>query len=175
METLLLIPTDETVLFPGTTATFPAEVGDEERILLVPRHDGEFADVGTVAEVIETVRLPGGIRAVTVSGLHRGRAGAASTAPDGTLRVEVTSYPDSTERTEAIVELEREYRAVVEEILELRGADGRIRAFLRSIDEPGALADTSGYSPDLTYEQKLELLQDDRRRGAPAQGPRHAA
>ena len=55
--------------------------------------------------------------------------------------------------------LEREYRAVVEEILELRGDDGRIAAFLRSITEPGALADTSGYSPDLSYEQKVELLE----------------
>ena len=55
-------------------------------------------------------------------------------------------------------ELEREYRAVVEEILELRGDDGRIAAFLRSITEPGALADTAGYSPDINYEQKVELL-----------------
>jgi ATP-dependent Lon protease len=55
--------------------------------------------------------------------------------------------------------LEREYRAVVEEILELRGDDGRVAAFVRSITEPGALADTSGYSPELTYEQKLTLLQ----------------
>ena len=38
---------------------------------------------------------------------------------------------------------------MVEEILELRGDDGRVSAFLRSISEPGALADTSGYSPDL--------------------------
>ena len=48
---------------------------------------------------------------------------------------------------------------MVEEILELRGDDGRISAFLRSITEPGALADTTGYSPDLTYEQKVELLE----------------
>ena len=56
-------------------------------------------------------------------------------------------------------ELEREYRAVVEEILELRGDDGRVSAFVRSIVEPGALADTSGYSPDLSYEQKVQLLE----------------
>ncbi len=55
-------------------------------------------------------------------------------------------------------ELERNYRAVVEEILELRGADERIRGFLRSISTPGELADTSGYSPDLRFEQKRELL-----------------
>ena len=53
----------------------------------------------------------------------------------------------------------REYRAVVEEILELRGADERIGAFLRSIEEPGALADTTAFSPDLTREQKLKLLE----------------
>jgi ATP-dependent Lon protease len=55
--------------------------------------------------------------------------------------------------------LEREYRAVVEEILEVRGDDGRVAAFVRSITEPGALADTSGYSPDLSFEQKVKLLQ----------------
>ena len=48
---------------------------------------------------------------------------------------------------------------MVEEILELRGDDGRISAFVRSIAHPGALADTAGYSPDLTVAQKLELLE----------------
>ena len=48
---------------------------------------------------------------------------------------------------------------MVEEILELRGDDGRISAFVRSITHPGALADTAGYSPDLNFEQKLELLE----------------
>src|SRR5919201_1230004 len=56
-------------------------------------------------------------------------------------------------------ELERDYRAVVEEILELRGDDGRVAQFVRSISEPGTLADTSGYSPELTFEQKVQLLE----------------
>ena len=56
-------------------------------------------------------------------------------------------------------ELEREYRAVVEEILELRGDDGRLKSFVRSITHTGALADTAGYSPDLNFEQKIELLE----------------
>ena len=30
---------------------------------------------------------------------------------------------------------------------------------MRAIAEPGALADTSGYAPDLTFEQKVELLE----------------
>ena len=32
-------------------------------------------------------------------------------------------------------------------------------SWLRAITEPGALADTSGYAPDLTFEQKVELLE----------------
>ena len=48
---------------------------------------------------------------------------------------------------------------VVEELLELRGDDGRIAAFVRSITEPGVLADTTGYAPDLTYDQKVEILE----------------
>ena len=63
--------------------------------------------------------------------------------PDGRLFVEVEERPDPTCRSTARTRnLEREYRAVVEEILELRGDDGRVAAFLRSITEPGALADT---------------------------------
>ena len=54
---------------------------------------------------------------------------------------------------------EREFRAVVEEILELRGADERVAQFLRAIVEPGPLADTIGYAPDVTFEQKVEVLE----------------
>ena len=105
------------------------------------------------------MRLPGGGSAVTLSGLHRGIAGAAHTGPDGRLRVEVDERPDETPPRVQTAELEREYRAVVEEILELRGDDGRIRDFVRSITEAGALADTAGYSPDLSFAQKVELLE----------------
>jgi ATP-dependent Lon protease len=158
---LLLVPLDDVVVFPGMSVTLAVDTGDEDRVLLVPRHEQEFANVGTVAEVADRVRLPGGARAVALQGLHRGIAGAAHTMPDGRLYVEVEERPDATGQTldGRTRNLEREYRAVVEEILELRGDDGRVSAFLRGIMEPGALADTSGYSPDLSYEQKVELLQ----------------
>src|SRR5881392_2019576 len=158
MTTLLLVPLEDAVVFPNMTLTLPIDVGDEERVFLVPRHENEFGTVGTVAEVVERVRLPGGMRAVTTNGLHRGVAGAAHTDPAGVLRVEVEERPDDEPVDGRTRELEREYRAVVEEILELRGDDGRISAFVRSITEPGVLADTAGYSPDLSYEQKVELL-----------------
>ena len=159
MEILRLISLDDTVVFPHMDVTLAVEVGDDERVLLIPHHDGDFAKVGTVAEVTDLVRLPGGGHAAALRGLHRGVAGAAHTGPDGDLRVEVEPHPDEIPVDGRTRDLEREYRAVVEEILELRGDDGRVAAFVRSITEPGALADTSGYSPDLGFEQKVELLE----------------
>ena len=155
----LLIPLDEAIVFPTVTATLPIDVGDEERVFLLPRRDDEFARVGVVAEVIERGRSRGGAPVATVLGLHRGLAGAAVAGEDGnSLRIDVQEFHDGHPDDEHTRELAREYRAVVEEILELRGDDGRIAAFLRSVEEPGALADTTGFSPDVSAEQKLRLL-----------------
>jgi len=159
MENLLLVPVDDSVVFPHMNVTLAVDVGEESRVALVPRAGDAFAGVGTVAEVVERVRLPGGARATALAGLYRATIGAAHTDPEGDLRVDVTPHPDDEPVDGRTRELEREYRAVVEEILELRGDDGRVGAFVRSITEPGVLADTSGYSPDLSYEQKVELLE----------------
>ncbi|HEY3970820.1 MAG TPA: endopeptidase La [Solirubrobacteraceae bacterium] len=156
---LRLIPLDDTVVFPSMGITLTVDVGDDERVVLVPRHENEFLEVGTIAEVSEQLRLPGGGHAVALSGEHRALIGAAQTGPEGELRVEVDERPDDVPVDKRTRELEREYRAVVEEILELRGDDGRIAAFLRAIGDPGPLADSAGYSPNLTYEQKVELLR----------------
>jgi ATP-dependent Lon protease len=156
---MLLVPLEDLVVFPNMNVTLTVDVGSEQRVLLVPRHENDYASVGTVAEVTDRVRLPGGGRAIALSGLHRGVAGAADTDARGALRVEVEERPDPVESDARTRELEREYRAIVEEILELRGDDGRISAFVRSITEPGVLADTVGYAPDFTFEQKVQLLE----------------
>ncbi|HEY8001924.1 MAG TPA: LON peptidase substrate-binding domain-containing protein, partial [Solirubrobacterales bacterium] len=156
---LLLVPLDDSILFPGMTATIAAEVGEAEQVFLLPRPDGEYANIGTIADVVETGRLPGGINVVTLTGVQRGRAGTASPAPNGELAIDVEPLTDTVPTEGRIRELERDYRAVVEEILDLRGDDGRVAAFLRSISEPGPLADTSGYSPDLSLPDKQRLLE----------------
>jgi ATP-dependent Lon protease len=159
MTSLLLVPLDDTVVFPTMDVTLPVDAGGEERVLLVPRHEGEFAKVGTIAEVTDHVRLPGGGRAVSLSGVARGVAGAAHTDSGGRLRVDVVEHPDDIPVDGRTRMAEREYRAVVEEILELRGADERVASFLRAIVEPGALADTIGYAPDVSFEQKVQVLE----------------
>src|SRR5689334_528771 len=152
-------PRDDGVVLPGMGITLTVDVGDDERVVLVPRHEDELLEVGTIAEVSDHVRLPGGGGAVNLYGQHRALIGAAHTGPAGELRVEVDERRDEVPVDGRTRKLEREYRATVEEILELRGDDGRISAFLRAIAEPGALADFAGYSPSLTYDQKVELLR----------------
>ncbi|MFT3863619.1 MAG: endopeptidase La [Solirubrobacterales bacterium] len=158
--TYRLVPLDDAIVFPTVTATLPIDVGEDERVFLIPRRDGDFGRVGVIAEVVEHGRSRRGRPVATVVGLHRGIAGAATnTDDDGTLHVEVQEIHDGHPDDEHTREVAREYRAVVEEILELRGDDGRIANFLRSIEEPGALADTSGLAPDIPNEGKLRLLE----------------
>src|ERR1700735_1719762 len=142
MSRLLLVPLDDVVVFPGMSLTLAIDAGDEERVLLVPRHEQDFASIGTVAEITDKVRLPGGGHAFALQGLHLGVAGAAQTMPDGRLFVEVDEHEDDAPVDGKTRNLAREYRATVEEILEIRDADGRVGGFLRSISEPGTLADT---------------------------------
>ncbi len=159
MNRLRIIPLDDTVVFPGMPVTLPVDVGSDDRVLLVPRRDNAYSKVGIVAEVSERMRLAGRGVAVSLTGLHRAVLGGASADPDGVLRVDYEPRPDQVPPASVTRELEREYRAVVDEILELRGDDGRIRAFVRSITDTGALADTAGYSPDFNFNQKLQLLE----------------
>jgi ATP-dependent Lon protease len=158
MENLRIVPLDDLVVFPGMPVTLPVDVGTDTHVLLLPLEDGAYAKVGVVAEVSERVRM-GREHAVVLMPLHRAlpHQGAADEA--GVFRVPVEARPDVTLAPELTRELEREYRAVVDEILDLRGDDGRIKAFVRSIATPGALADTAGYSPDFNFAQKRQLLE----------------
>src|SRR6201987_1438099 len=82
-QPLRLIPLDDTVVFPNMGITLTEDVGDDERVVLVPRHDNEFLEVGVVAEVSEKIRLPGGGRAAALSGQHPALIGAGPTDPTG--------------------------------------------------------------------------------------------
>src|SRR6202162_529074 len=158
MTPLKLVSLDDVVVFPGMPVTLPADGDGDLRVLLIPRRGSGYAKVGVVAELSE--RVPSAGRGlVSFMARPRGVPGAAHTDGDGVLRVEVDERRDVAPPPSLTRDLEREYRAVVEEILELRGDDGRISAFVRSITHPGALADTAGYSPDLNVGQKLELLE----------------
>ena len=94
MNRLRLIPLDDAVVFPGMPVTLTVDVGEDTRVLLVPRRDHTYANVGVVAEVSERVRLAGHGSAVSLSALHRAVPGAAAADADGVLRVSVEDRPD---------------------------------------------------------------------------------
>ncbi len=160
MTSYKLISLDETVVFPGMPVTLSVDAGADSHVLLLPKRGRDYAKVGVIAEVTERAKLPGGRGyAVSLMGLRRAVPGAASTDRDGRLRIEVDEPREVEPPASLTHDLEHEYRAVVEEILQLRGDDGRISAFLRSITGASALADTAGYSPDLGLDQKIDLLE----------------
>ncbi|MFA5787006.1 MAG: endopeptidase La [Actinomycetota bacterium] len=167
-ETLPLLPLTSGVVLPGMVATMALETREAraavdaasetgQRLVLVPRIDGRYSSVGVVSEVEHAGEMPGGTRAVVIRALYRAGVGAGSGQRDGALLVEIERVVEGEPSAKA-VELAREYRAVVESILEYRGAQGAVE-MLRGITDPGAVADIAGYSPDLSLEQKIELLE----------------
>ncbi len=138
-------------------AAADAALADEQLLLLVPRLDGQFATVGTVARIESGGDLRGGVRAVVLRGLHRAIVGTGVPGSGDALWVEaqLIEDPEPTDRTR---ELAREYRTTIGLIGERIGA-GRLNEALKGVTAPGALADTAGWWPDLTVERRLELLE----------------
>ncbi|HEX2274643.1 MAG TPA: endopeptidase La [Acidimicrobiales bacterium] len=162
------LPLSTGVVTPGMVVTMALETDEARvaieaaeaangRLLLVPRIEDRYARVGTIGKIEDSGELPGGTRAVVIRGLARAVIGAGVPGTGAALWVQVdpVEEPPATPRAH---ELAREYRAVVENILEQRGARPIAEA-LRGINDPSAVADTAGYSPDLSLEQKIELLE----------------
>src|SRR6202049_310262 len=167
-ELLPVLPLDDVVVLPHMTVTLSVE-GDEQRaaveaarkgsqlVLLVPRIDGKFASVGTVASLQDSGQLPNGAEVTIIRGEYRARLGGGQADVGGALWVQVVPARDG-EPTEKEQQLGREYRAMLENLREARGAPGVVQ-FLRAPRTPGQLADLAGYSPDLNVEQKVRVLE----------------
>ncbi len=171
--TVPVLPLDDTVLLPGMVvpialtgsdnaaearaAIEAAQAGAEPaRVVLVPRLDGKYARVGTLAEVEQVGRLPGGELAAVVRGTGRVRIGAGTTGPGAALWVRVDTADETVD--DRARELSREYKGLVTTILQQRGAWQVVDTVTR-IDDPSTLADLAGYAPYLTDERKVWLLE----------------
>ena len=129
--------------------------------MLVPQ-ESEYAAVGTVAEVTDGAsRFPRRrSHAVSLEGLHRD-----DRRRPGPMALRPAAPKSRSTRTRARCpvqtrELEREYRAVVEEILDLRDVMIRAREFPARDHAGGASADTCAYAPNISFAQRVELLDD---------------
>ncbi|TME56817.1 MAG: endopeptidase La, partial [Chloroflexi bacterium] len=168
-ELLPVMPMDDVVVLPHMTVTLAVE-GETAKaaieaarqgnrlILLVPRLEGQYGSIGTVARLGDSAELPTGAEAFMLRGEYRARLGSGQADIGGALFVKADPITDPDPAAEKTVELAREYRALLENLVESRGAPQLVQ-FLRAARTPGHLADLAGYSPDLTTEQKLEVLE----------------
>jgi len=178
-ETLSLpvLPLDDTIVLPtmfvpldtsGTevraaieaarhAASAPENSDDKPQLLLVPRLNGKYSPVGTLAAIEQVGRLPSGEPAAVIRGVARVRIGSGTVGPGAALWVEgtVIAEPEPSERAS---ELAREYKSLAASILQKRGAWQVVDA-LQRITDPSALADSSGYASYLSLEQKHQLLE----------------
>ncbi|NJP47815.1 endopeptidase La [Actinacidiphila epipremni] len=176
--TLPVLPLDGEVVLPGMVvpldltdsevraaveaaqSAHPAGAPGKPRVLLVPRIDGKYAAVGTLGTVEQVGRLSDGDPGAVIRGRTRVRIGAGTTGPGAALWVEgtVIEEPAPAESPGAVAELMKEYKALATSWLRKRGA-WQVVDRVQQIDDVGQLADNSGYSPFLTTEQRVELLE----------------
>jgi ATP-dependent Lon protease len=139
-----------------------ARAGDG-RVLLVPRTtvDGlaGWTRIGTVARVEHEGEMPDGHRALVLRGLARAHVGAVVPSEHPGLWVEAEPVHEPAAVSGRARELAREYRAVVRAIAAALGRP-RLADAVAGVDDPGTLADTAGWSPELSTERKVELLEE---------------
>ena len=167
--TLPLLPLTTGVVLPGMVVTLTLEspearaavdaaASDDDRLLvLVPRLEGRYARVGTIAKIEDLGRIRGGTEALVIRGLGRASigVGVAGTGEATWVQLEPVADEPASERAETLA---REYRATIESIVEARGVPA-VAEFLRGLSDPGQIADIAGYSPDLSFERKVEVLE----------------
>src|SRR5689334_3879522 len=170
-ETLKLpvLPLTDAVLLPGMVvpvrldepdvqAAVDAAASVDRKILVVPRLDGRYAAVGTIAVLEQVGRLPSGEKAAVVRGEGRAQIGSGVTGPGAALWVEATPIEDPAPTGRAH-ELAKEYKALVVGILQQRGA-WQVVDSVQQITDPGTLADTAGWAPYLSLDEKAQILAE---------------
>ena len=176
---LPLVALRETVIFPEMIV--PLQVGRDKSvaalnaatesggpIALVTQHRAEQEDIGdpselytigTMAKIAQVVQLQDGTVRAIVQGQGRIRVlGFTQTTPYLVARVE--ELPDAVPEGVEIQALIRSVQAQIEQYV-ANGAPVPPEAAVaaRNITEPGLLADMVAYSPDMSTEQRQELLE----------------
>ncbi|MEV0294277.1 endopeptidase La [Nocardia sp. NPDC050710] len=134
-----------------------ARAGKTEAVLLAPRLAEGYATYGVVATIEQVGRMRGGAPAAVLKAERRAKIGHGVTGPGAALWVEAepVETPTADGRTK---ELAAEYKKLVVSVLQRREAWQIIDA-VNQLTDPSAIADTAGYAPYLTPDQKRELLE----------------
>jgi ATP-dependent Lon protease len=153
------------VVLPGTVVTVTLE-SDTARAAVQAAAQGDgrvlltspnATELGVVARVPNTATLPNGERAAILQAEHRGRVLATHTSERGAdhADVELLTEPRPTPRVEAAA---RELRVVLEEVAKLRQSR-RLPEILRTVAEPGAMADAVTAWSEAGAERSTEVLE----------------
>src|SRR5450830_600654 len=175
---LPLLPLRDVVVYPhmviplfvgrekSIEALEAAMTGDKQILLLAQRNPadddpGEDAlyRVGTVATVLQLLKLPDGTVKVLVEGEQRGTVERFSEV-DGYCRAEVALIDevDAPDRESEV--FVRSLLAQFEQYVQLgKKVPAEVLSSLNSIDEPGRLVDTMAAHMALKIEQKQEILE----------------
>jgi ATP-dependent Lon protease len=154
-----------TVVLPGTLITLAldtdairlavdAAVASDGRVVLI---SDDAPELGVVARVPNTGSLPSGQPAAIVQTESRALVLALHPSERGAdhADVQVLTEPRSTPRIDAAT---RELRVVLEEIAKLRGSR-RLPELLRTVPQPGALADAVVSWAEVEGDRRVQVLR----------------
>jgi len=175
---LPMMPIRDVVIFPHMMTPFvvgressvraleEALAGDK-KIFLATQHDAsideptpeEIFQVGTVASIVQSLKLPDGNIKVLVEGVERGKIVSISD-DEGYYRVIVRTANYKAEAGPQLETLISRVTTLFEQYVKL-SQNLNYETMLAAIrpDDPGKLADTVGANLQLTIEEKQELLE----------------
>src|SRR3982751_5411975 len=175
---LPMMPIRDVVIFPYMMTPFvvgressgraleEALLGDK-KIFLATQHDAsvdeprpdEIYTVGTVANIVQSLRLPDGNIKVLVEGIERGKIVSVS-EEEGFFRAVVRTFHYKVETGSQLEALTTRVTSLFEQYVKLsQNLNYETMVAAIRVDEPGKLADTVGANLQLTIEEKQELLE----------------
>jgi ATP-dependent Lon protease len=177
-RSLPMMPIRDVVIFPhmmtpfvvGREASIRAleeALAGDKRIFLATQHDpsvddpkpNEIYQVGTVANIVQSLKLPDGNIKVLVEGIDRGRILKISNE-DGYFRVSIQTKVFRTVTTPSLEQLVQRVTALFEQYVKLSQSlnyDTMIAAI--KVDEIGKFTDTVAANLNVSVEEKQELLE----------------
>jgi ATP-dependent Lon protease len=175
---LPMMPIRDVVIFPHMMTPFvvgressvraleDALAGDK-RIFLATQHDASLDEprpedifsVGTIANIVQSVRMPDGNIKVLVEGAERAKIVSVS-EEDGFFRATVRTVATRIDAGSKVENLTSRVTTLFEQYVKLsQNLNYETMISAIRVDEPGKLADTVGANLQLTIEEKQELLE----------------
>jgi ATP-dependent Lon protease len=139
----------------------------DKKIFLATQHDAsvdeprpdEIYSVGTVANIVQSLRLPDGNIKVLVEGVERGKIVSVS-EDEGFFKAVVKTFHFKVETGAQLEALTTRVTTLFEQYVKLsQNLNYETMIAAIRVDEPGKLADTVGANLQLTIEEKQELLE----------------